>query len=261
MEKLFSISKTAKIVNMTAETLRHYDRIGLARPHKVDQLTGYRYYSEQEIVRLNTISALKSMDLSLEEIQKVLDFNDFNKIIDFLNQAEASADKKIASLEKIKTRIARARAFYQSKSSDKKDVKDIFLQELPARVIMLAPDLTTPTISNLWNYHRHFYAQIDDAHKKDFIFEDMAGIIDKNGNTNMFAICNKYKSHPSLLSLPAGKYLSANCTEENRIETINKLIDIAKTKYSITPEFTIQIIVLTGILQWNYQAQVFVSNK
>ena len=65
MEKLFSISEAAKVVNLTAETLRHYDRIGVCHPCKVDKWTGYRYYSAQEIVKLNTISAIKSMDLSL----------------------------------------------------------------------------------------------------------------------------------------------------------------------------------------------------
>ncbi len=47
MEKFFSVSQTAEIVGMTAETLRHYDRIGLVRPNKTDEWTGYRYYTER----------------------------------------------------------------------------------------------------------------------------------------------------------------------------------------------------------------------
>ena len=72
MESYFSISEAAKIVGLTSETLRHYDRIDLVKPCKKDQWSGYRYYSEQEIVRLNTIQALRCMDLSLKEIKKVL---------------------------------------------------------------------------------------------------------------------------------------------------------------------------------------------
>lgn len=37
MEKYFSISQTAKMVDMTTETLRHYDRIGLVKPCKTDE--------------------------------------------------------------------------------------------------------------------------------------------------------------------------------------------------------------------------------
>ncbi|MFR1215101.1 MAG: MerR family DNA-binding transcriptional regulator, partial [Acutalibacteraceae bacterium] len=54
MINYFSISEAAKIVGLTTETLRHYDRIDLVKPCKKDQWSGYRYYSEQEIVRLNT---------------------------------------------------------------------------------------------------------------------------------------------------------------------------------------------------------------
>ncbi len=52
MKNYFSISQTAKIVDMTTETLRHYDRIDLVKPFKVDEWTGYRYYSQQEIANL-----------------------------------------------------------------------------------------------------------------------------------------------------------------------------------------------------------------
>lgn len=65
MEKLFSVSRAAKLAGMTAEALRHYDRIGLVKPCRVDEWTGYRYYSQQEIVRLNTVKALRCMDLTL----------------------------------------------------------------------------------------------------------------------------------------------------------------------------------------------------
>lgn len=259
MEELFSISKTAEMVNMTTETLRHYDRIGLCRPHKVDEWTGYRYYSAQEVVRLNTISALKNMDLSLEEIQKILDFNDFAKIIDFLRKAEKSVDLKISNLKDMKTQIQRARSFYETKSANKESLDKIFIQEIPARTIMIAPELSTPTVSNLWNYHRHFFAQINDEDKNDYAFEDLAGIIEKNGKTNMFAVCTKYKNHKNLRHLPAGRYLCSTCTKENCEKTLNELLEMARNQYNIIPEFTIQIVVLTGILQWNYQIQLFLS--
>ena len=87
MKKFYSVGEAAKLVGMTAEALRHYDRIGLVSPHKTDEWTKYRYYTEEEIVRLNTVRALRCMDLPLEEIKKVLEFNDFNHIVAFLEQA------------------------------------------------------------------------------------------------------------------------------------------------------------------------------
>ena len=61
-EKYFTVGKAAELAHLTAETLRHYDRIGLVSPHKTDEWTKYRYYTEEEIVRLNTVRALRCMD-------------------------------------------------------------------------------------------------------------------------------------------------------------------------------------------------------
>ena len=94
MKKYFSVGEAAKTVHTTTETLRHYDRIGLVKPSRKDEWTNYRYYTEQDIVRLNTVRALQLMDLPLQEIKKVLEYDDLEKIVDFLVQAEKKADDK-----------------------------------------------------------------------------------------------------------------------------------------------------------------------
>ena len=93
MKKYFSVGEAAKTVHTTTETLRHYDRIGLVKPSRKDEWTNYRYYNEQDIVRLNTVRALQLMDLPLQEIKKVLEYDDLEKIVDFLVQAEKKADE------------------------------------------------------------------------------------------------------------------------------------------------------------------------
>lgn len=144
---------------MTAETLRYYDRIGLVTPSKTDKNTGYRYYSQAEIVRLNTIKALRSMDLTLSEIRNILEYDDLKKIAEALKQTEAKADKKIAELRDAKNKIRRARNFYESKLYGNAFSDNIFLKEFPRRVILLSDKLSAPTVDNLWNYHRHFYGR------------------------------------------------------------------------------------------------------
>ena len=112
MDRFFSVGEAAKAANTTAETLRHYDRIGLVKPSKKDEWTRYRYYTEQDIVRLNTVRALQLMDLPLQEIKKVLEYDDLEKIIAFFQQAEKRADEKIAALQFSKAKIQLAKADY-----------------------------------------------------------------------------------------------------------------------------------------------------
>ena len=57
---------------ISVKALRYYDEIGLLKPVKVDQFTSYRYYSAEQLPRLNYIVALKSMGLSLEEVATLI---------------------------------------------------------------------------------------------------------------------------------------------------------------------------------------------
>ena len=70
---MLKIGEFAWLSQVTVETLRHYDRLGLLKPIHLDQFTGYRYYSLDQLPRLNRILALKDLGLSLDEIARMLD--------------------------------------------------------------------------------------------------------------------------------------------------------------------------------------------
>lgn len=70
---MFQIGIFSKMNHITAKTLRHYDEIGLLKPAYVDDFTGYRFYSTEQLPRLHKIIALKQMGLSLIQIQSLID--------------------------------------------------------------------------------------------------------------------------------------------------------------------------------------------
>lgn len=156
MRKYYSIGEAAKALNITTETLRHYDRINLVKPSRKDELTNYRYYVQEDLIKITTIRALQAMDLSLEEIKKVLDFNDLNSIVNFLEEAEHKADEKIKYLKYSKERIALTKNNYIQKLLATIDDQTYYIKELPKRVILLSNDLETPTLDNLYSYLRRF---------------------------------------------------------------------------------------------------------
>ena len=45
-----------------------YDEMGLLKPRSTDDFTGYRFYSVDQIPRVNRIQVLKGMGFSLSEI-------------------------------------------------------------------------------------------------------------------------------------------------------------------------------------------------
>lgn len=72
---MFKIGEFSAFTRISVKTLRFYDETGLLRPAHVDQWTGYRYYSAQQLPRLHRILALKDLGFSLEQIGKALQDN------------------------------------------------------------------------------------------------------------------------------------------------------------------------------------------
>ena len=242
---------------MTTETLRHYDRIGLVKPGKVDARTGYRYYGPEDIVRLNTVHALRQMDLPLGEIKRVLGYGDLGQIVAFLDQAERRADEKIAALQYGKEKIRLAKADYGRKLRDQQASEGVYVRELPQRTIMLADPVEKVTADDLWSYQRHFYGRLTPEQRERFAFEDLAGVYRDGSSARYLAVCMRYDAGlDGLVTLPAGTYLCADCAEADWREALGRLLGAARAEYGAEPAFSLQLVVVTGILQWNYQLQV-----
>ena len=69
------IGDFARIGQVTVQTLRHYDDLGILKPSQVDPLSGYRYYTLDQLPRLHQILTLKDLGFSLEQIAHLLDEN------------------------------------------------------------------------------------------------------------------------------------------------------------------------------------------
>ena len=67
-----TIKHFAALCQCSTQTLRYYDRIGLLKPSRVDQWTGYRYYEAAQAVDFVKIRHLQEADFSISEIKELL---------------------------------------------------------------------------------------------------------------------------------------------------------------------------------------------
>jgi effector-binding domain-containing protein len=70
---VFKIGEFSKLSQVPIKTLRYYDEIGLLRPAHVDEVTGYRFYSVDQLPRLNMVLALKDLGFKLDQVQDLVD--------------------------------------------------------------------------------------------------------------------------------------------------------------------------------------------
>ncbi|MDQ0208681.1 MerR family transcriptional regulator [Alkalicoccobacillus murimartini] len=91
----------AKIMNVSKDTLLHYDKMGLFSP-EIKQDNGYRYYLINQLDVFNIILALKELDMPLKEIKEYIVNRSPEELIDLLQEQETYLDNKIKQLQLMK---------------------------------------------------------------------------------------------------------------------------------------------------------------
>ncbi len=69
---MYTIGEFSKINRITPKTLRYYEQIGLLKPARIDAVTGYRYYSTEQLPMIRKILRLKDLGLSLDEVREFI---------------------------------------------------------------------------------------------------------------------------------------------------------------------------------------------
>ena len=73
------IKEFAEFTGVSVRTLHYYDEIGLLRPFDVDKATGYRFYNEESLLRMQEILFYRELDFSLKSIGEILSSSNYNK--------------------------------------------------------------------------------------------------------------------------------------------------------------------------------------
>ena len=96
MKEYYSIGETAKLLGVSTQTLRYYDRENILKPVRINDQTGYRYYSYTQFHVIDRIKYLQGFGLSLEEIGVIIRDGTVKELLPRL------AARKEALLEQIK---------------------------------------------------------------------------------------------------------------------------------------------------------------
>ena len=73
------IKDFAEFTGVSVRTLHYYDEIGLLTPAFVDRSTGYRFYDENSLLRMQEILFYRELDFSLKSIGEILSSPNYDK--------------------------------------------------------------------------------------------------------------------------------------------------------------------------------------
>ena len=97
MDSTISIQQMAMVTEVSAHTLRYYERIGLLERVDRDSSSGYRSYTSQDIERVRFIKKLRATGMPIREV---------TRYIELLREGDTSIAARLALLEQHRLRVA-----------------------------------------------------------------------------------------------------------------------------------------------------------
>ena len=130
---MLKIGEFSKLSRISVRMLRHYDEIGLLAPETTDPFTGYRYYSEAQLITAGRINALKDMGFKLCEAAELLErWEDRGtleqRLLDQRETARLQAEEAALRLRLLDTALERLR-------KDEPMKYDVSVKTIPERYV------------------------------------------------------------------------------------------------------------------------------
>ena len=107
--KLYSIGQVSSMIDIPIKTIRYYESIGLCIPSETDENSSYRYYSIDDIFRLDLIRLLgRQLGLPLKTIREYFDQSeDVDQLTAYLQKQEMEIDAEIEELQLRKSFVSK----------------------------------------------------------------------------------------------------------------------------------------------------------
>lgn len=138
MKDYYTIGETAKLLGVSPQTLRYYDRENILRPDFINEKTGYRFYSYKQFHKIDRIKYLQGLGLPLEEIREIIQNGTVESLLPRLTS------KREELLEQITRIVEQIKDIdwyinYFTYTGMGKDISDFYRIHLSERYILEVP--------------------------------------------------------------------------------------------------------------------------
>jgi DNA-binding transcriptional MerR regulator/DNA gyrase inhibitor GyrI len=104
--ELQPIGQVSKQYEISIQTLRYYEQIGLIQSTRNDD-NAYRFYDETAVKQLHSIILLRKLRISLKQIKEILDNQNTAATVEIFERNISELDEEITSLSTIKSILTR----------------------------------------------------------------------------------------------------------------------------------------------------------
>ncbi|MEK3732046.1 MULTISPECIES: MerR family transcriptional regulator [Paenibacillus] len=148
---MFKISEFSNLSRIPLQTLRYYDQIGILKPAATDEVTGYRYYNAEQLLRVNRIVILKDLGFSLQQIAQLLQEDvSAEQIRGMLRLKESEIEQRLSTEQSRLARIKERMQLLEHKGKMDKELEVVVKRVESMQMVTYASVGTVDEIPNLF---------------------------------------------------------------------------------------------------------------
>ena len=130
MSDTLSIQEFSKVSGVESSTLRYWDEIELFSPLMRNPENNYRHYSSAQLLALNFVTTLSSLDITLKTIAELRDERDPENFLELLEKLEKRMDMEMRDLRQRYSIIhARRELIKMGMKVDESSISTMYLDE------------------------------------------------------------------------------------------------------------------------------------
>lgn len=158
---MYTIGQFSRICRVSPKALRHYEKIGLLSPARVDEYNQYRYYSREQVDAVKGILFMKDLGISLKTIKNIVrQGSQPNDIAEVLKYHRACLLQQLETINERMVRLSRWQKSMEARAM--KDISyDIRLQEVPETLVYSSRRVLTDFFHELPQIMRRLLDELD----------------------------------------------------------------------------------------------------
>jgi DNA-binding transcriptional MerR regulator len=155
---VLKVGDFSQLGQVSVRTLQYYDERGLLKPAEIDDWTGYRFYSVEQLPRLNRILALKDLGFSLDQISRLVEDDvPAEQLRGMLAMKQAEIERQLSESH---ARLARVEArLRQIEREGEPSPYEVVLKKV-APLTVVSSRAIVPTMADVARYREDLYERV-----------------------------------------------------------------------------------------------------
>ncbi len=180
--KTYQVGELATYFNVTRDTIRYYDKIGILHPQTVSE-NGYRIYTREDFICMEYVMRLKQMGMPLDRIKELVNDSSIEEAEKMITIQANEIERQIEDLKNLQVMVEDYKVSYRRAiESD----GEVVIKEVPEMLYIPIKSSLMESMEDVMTLTRKYVPKFTFVMEKDDYIEKKYGDLRNQANRQNF---------------------------------------------------------------------------